>query len=107
MGILLALMGLIMLFIVIVFVFYCECIIRRTEHKNKVHFCVARDLDGSLWLFIGKPFRRANTFHTLMPYCWVRLKNRDVFKYFGLNENDFDSLKWEDDPVEVFVNMED
>lgn len=29
------------------------------------------------------------------------------FKGFGLNENDYANLKWEDEPVEVFINMED
>ena len=28
-------------------------------------------------------------------------------KSFGLNPDDFKDLKWEDEPVEVFVNMED
>lgn len=26
---------------------------------------------------------------------------------YGLNENDYKDLKWEDEPLEVFVNMED
>lgn len=106
MNILLAFPGFIVAFIIVL---YYERKIRNLSAKpiNKVHFYVARDLDGSLWLFIGKPFRKATTFHTPMPYCWVRLKHRDVFKYFGLNENDYANLKWEDDPVEVFVNMED
>ena len=29
------------------------------------------------------------------------------FNRFGLNENDYKDLKWEDEPVEVFLNMED
>ena len=29
------------------------------------------------------------------------------FKNFGLNENDYKDLKWEDEPLEVFINMED
>lgn len=28
-------------------------------------------------------------------------------KKYGLNEHDYDSLRWEDEPVEVFINMED
>ena len=27
--------------------------------------------------------------------------------HLGLNENDYANLKWEDEPLEVFVNMED
>ena len=30
----------------------------------------------------------------------------DHFSKFGLNINDYDNLKWEDEPVEVFVNKE-
>ena len=29
------------------------------------------------------------------------------FSEYGLNPNDFKDLKWEDEPVEVFVNMKD
>ena len=29
------------------------------------------------------------------------------FSQYGLNGRDFDNLKWEDEPVEVFINMED
>ena len=28
------------------------------------------------------------------------------FQEFGLNENDFDNLKWEDRSIEVFINIE-
>ena len=29
------------------------------------------------------------------------------FKWYGLNENDYKDLKWEDEPIEVFLNLED
>lgn len=100
MNILLIFPGFIVAFII---VFCYECKIRRT--RNKVHFYVARDKDGSLWLYMGKPFRSAGKFfsdlkmyHTLDKYSC---------KSFGLNRKDFKNLKWEDEPVEVFVNMED
>ena len=32
--------------------------------------------------------------------------NRDL-EWFGLNKHDYDLLKWKDEPVEVFINMED
>ena len=72
-----------------------------------MHFYVARDLDGSLWLFIGKPFRSGYIFTVPISEGYTRLKGHYVFKYLGLNENDYDNLKWEDEPVEVFLNMED
>lgn len=75
--------------------------------KSNVHFYVARDPDGSLWLYVGKPFRKRDRFSTHIPDCWTRLNNKDTFKYFGLNQNDFDNLKWEDKPVEVFINVKD
>lgn len=29
------------------------------------------------------------------------------FQKFGLNPDDFNNLKWEDEPVEVFLNLKD
>ena len=66
---------------------------------NRVHFYVARDKNGRLYLYRSKPFRRDSYF-----YGNVFSLN---FKSFGLNENDYKDLKWEDEPVEVFINMED
>lgn len=69
---------------------------------NKVHFYVARDKDGKLWLYIGEPIRSDNGFVSALN---IDLTHRN-FLIFGLNKNDFDSLKWEDEPVEVFLNLE-
>lgn len=91
--------------LVVTIVLYYKC--KTIKPKNKVHFYVARDSDGSLWLFIGKPFRKANEFNTSMPDCYIRLSTPRIFKYFGLNKNDYANLKWEDEPLEVFVNMKD
>ena len=86
------------------------CIIAMAKDKepsNKVHFYIARDKDGSLWLYIGKPFRKDTTFNTRISGCLINLNHRDVFKYFGLNEHNFDNIKWEDDPLEVFITLKD
>ena len=72
------------------------------KSKNNVHFYVARDKNGDLWLYIGKPFRGDTTFYT--SYKVVCLA--DDLSRFGLKYEDFDSLKWEDEPVEVFLNLE-
>ena len=74
------------------------------EPKNKVHFYVARDKDGTLYLYLGKPFRGDTAFFSGID---VIILTRYNFKRFGLNEHDYDFLKWEDEPVEVFVNTED
>ena len=88
------------------FMFITLCIAamcKTQEPKNKIHFYVARDKDGKLWLYIGEPIRGYNTF--------VSALNIDLTHYnfhsLGLNKNDYDSLKWEDEPVEVFLNMEE
>lgn len=90
----------------LIIVLYYERKIRRT--RNKVHFYVARDKDGMLYLYMGKPFRDDTMFDVdIIKGSVVLTSNRlDFFKYFGLNKKDYANLKWEDEPVEVFINME-
>ena len=105
MNILLIFPGFIVAFII---VFYYERKIRRTELRNKVHFYVARDESGSLYLYLGKPERRGSCFVSSGGTCCGPLMIGDLhFKNFGINLDDFKDLKWEDEPVEVFINMED
>lgn len=73
------------------------------EPRNNVHFYVARDMDGSIWLYMGKPVRILDAFIT----CKGGIYMEEDFLTYGLNENDYANLKWEDEPVEVFLNMED
>lgn len=75
------------------------------KKKNKVHFYVARDENKTLWLFLGKPIRDYNCYITKI--CGSVISNSYNFKHFGLNTDDYKDLKWEDGPVEVFLNMED
>ena len=102
MNILLVFPGFIIAFIIIL----CyECKIKRTEPMNKVHFYVARDKSGCLYLYLGKPKRADFSFIPCKDvYCFVDMLN---FRKYGLNPYDFKDLKWEDEPVEVFINMED
>ena len=75
------------------------------EQCNNVHFYVARDMDGILFLYMGKPIRATSEF---LPSDYGRLINSSRhFSKYGLNEGDYADLKWEDEPVEVFINMED
>ena len=101
-------MGTIFLF-VILFVYGFAVILmgcvalKNKKPKNKVHFYVARDKNGDLWLYLGKPFRGDTEFYTSSKvFCFTCDLSR-----FGLKYENFDSLKWEDEPVEVFLNMED
>ena len=75
------------------------------EPMNKVHFYVARDRNGELLLYMSKPFRGIDRFHPHLNGCIIT--NEDDFSNFGLNKYDYANLKWEDGPVEVFINMED
>lgn len=90
------------------FMFTTFCIAamcKMQEPKNKVHFYVARDKYGSISLYMGKPFRSDTEFYAdskKRVFCLTY--NID---YFGLKHEDFDYLKWEDEPVEVFLNLED
>lgn len=74
-----------------------------SKKRNRVHFYVARDKDGSLWLYIGKPIRSESVFASELNISFAKYN----FHILGLNENDYANLKWEDEPVEVFLNMED
>ena len=75
------------------------------KKRNRVHFYVARDMDGGLYLYLGKPFRGDGEFHGNNNANVFTLTGD--FRSFGLNQDDFKDLKWEDEPVEVFINMED
>lgn len=73
------------------------------QPKNKVHFYVARDKDGILALWLGKPHRG--------KYYWLTKGNKMLMaadielNLYGLNIDDYKDLKWEDEPIEVFLNL--
>lgn len=72
---------------------------------NNVHFYVARDKNGELFLYMSKPFRGIERFHEYQNGCIITGDND--FYNFDLDKNDFVNLKWEDKPVEVFLNIKD
>ena len=91
-------------FIVLEFV---EDKVKSTSSKkiNRVHFYVARDKCGDLWIYIGKPIRGEGYFYSNGHSISItRLRD---FSKFGLDANDYVNLTWEDEPVEVFLNMGD
>ena len=96
--VLLALYGVVML--MMCFLQYYTVFKNNEKHKNNVHFYVARDMNGKLWLYMGKPIREDTQFRS----DWNYSRN---FKRFGLNKDDYADLKWDDEPLEVFINMED
>lgn len=76
------------------------------KSQNKVHFYMARDKDGELYLYLGKPLRDYGEFIGDLTKGSIVLTGYH-FNKFGLNKNDYAKLKWEDEPVEVFLNLED
>ena len=80
---------------------------KQEEPKNRVRFYVARDKTGELWLYMGKPIRGESTFVLCQEKGGKYMACDSDLKMYGLNENDYKDLKWEDEPVEVFINMED
>lgn len=76
------------------------------KKKNKVHFYITRDKDGDLILWIGKPNRTlSEIWRGYDAITWIAIG--DQIPLYGINPKDFDNLKWEDEPVEVFLNMEE
>lgn len=79
--------------------------LKNKKYKNKVHFYVARDKDGKLWLYLSKPRRLGATFGA--SERGNALTSSKYFSKYGLSVRDFDSLKGWDEPVEVFLNLDD
>lgn len=86
--------------------YHAEPITEKSDKNNNVHFYVARDKRADiLCLFMGKPIKKASEF---IPSLYGTLiTEADGFSNYGLNVRDFDNLKWEDEPVEVFINLEE
>ena len=75
------------------------------EPLNKVHFYVTRDINKEFTLWLGKPHLiEGFWFPTEKAYMIITSNNMTAF---GLNMDDFENLKWNDKPVEVFLNLED
>ena len=96
------LLGFYCVLMLLVCILQCYIIILNSKKEmNKVHFYVARDKNDELFLYIGKPFRDEDYFKGVV--CL----HSNCFEDCNLDKNDFDNLKWEDEPVEVFLNMKD
>lgn len=95
----------ILLFIIIFIIQSIKIRNLSTKSKNKVHFYVARAKDGELYLYLGKPVRKDTEFCGDLIRSSIYLTNYN-FNKFGLNKDDYAKLKWEDGPVEIFLNME-
>lgn len=75
----------------------------QNEKKNDVHFYVARDKHVGLYLYLGKPVRGEVSWEPIEG-CNV-VTYEEYFHQFGLRLEDFKDLKWEDEPLEVFITV--
>ena len=93
---------------IVMFMIFCIChAAKQEEPANKVHFYVAREHDGALRLYMGKPIRCEGIFVSCRGKGGRCLGRDGDLEMYGLNENDYEDIKWEDEPLEVFINMED
>ena len=109
MNILLIYIGFFILLFIIIFIIQSIKIRNlSTKPRNKVRFFVTKDSDYYYHpiLWIGLPRRG--------EHAWCKDKNatplainKESFKDFGINIDDYKNLRWEDEPVEVFLNLED
>lgn len=79
--------------------------IKLRKSQNKVHFYVTRDKNEELTLWFGKPFRGIDRWTNVGYSIYIAID--DELDMYRLNSSDYDNLKWEDEPVEVFLNLED
>lgn len=108
MNILLICLGffLILLFIIIFIIQNIKIRKLFAKPKNNIHFYVARYRDTSLWLYLGKPVRSEQNFKFMPTSCGRIIRYEKFFSEYGLDVNDYANLKWQDEPVEVFLNLE-
>lgn len=111
--------GLVVVVLTMVFAFLLVIINESKKPRNKVHFYVARNrINGQLNLYLNKPIRHKDgywsaygfeDFNGYKKWTWksTRIVEDIYFDHLGLNMSDFKKIKWEDDPVEVFLNLED
>lgn len=84
----------------------------RKDPRNKVHFYLQRNEEGIFHLSIGRLVRDVKL------GLWIEISGKSriiessttyqpYLESFNLSFSDYKNLKWEDEPVEVFLNLED
>ena len=74
---------------------------------NNAHFYVARDEDSDiLCLYLNKPIRSEIFAHWINSEFSTFICAEYNFEKIGLNKDDYKDLKWENEPLEVFLNLD-
>lgn len=85
--------------------------IKLRKPQNNIHFYIQRDRDGIFHFSIGK-LNRESKLGFWMPISGksyiIASSNTylSYFKGFNLSFPEHENLTWEDEPVEVFLDME-
>ena len=88
---------------IITFIVFCFKNAKKKKLENNVHFYVARDKYGGIYLYLSKPVRSGSCFY---PYfCGALIASKPNFKNFNLKVDAFKYVKWDDGPVEVFLKL--
>ena len=74
--------------------------------RNNVHFYVTRDINGTLELWFGFPLKTGKYYLSHRPTTKL-LGQECSIREFGLKPSKYDRLTFNDEPVEVFLNLED
>ena len=93
------------LFGIVITFFALGVVAHYPQSKNKVHFYVARDSNNELGLWFGKPYRGIENW-VCVGYSVLIADGDNDLNLLGLKLKDFQNLKWEDEPVEVFLNCD-
>lgn len=73
---------------------------------NKVHFYIVRN-KGNIELWLGKPTLSVfNDYWIPIGYS-ICLAINEELSIYGLNPNNYENLKFGNEPLEVFLNLED
>ena len=88
---------------IIIFIVFCVKNAKKKKLENNVHFYVARDKNDTLYLYLSKPVKSGSCFYP--KFCGGLITSEPNFKNFDLEVEDFKYLKWDDEPVEVFLNL--
>ena len=91
--------------VILIYEIHLRKLNKKLKNKNNVHFYVARDrYNNILYLYLGKPRRDTDRFHSCDKGSIV--EREGFFNNFGLNIKDFENLKFSNEPVEVFLDLD-
>lgn len=88
---------------IITFIVFCVKNAKKKKFENNVHFYVARDKNGDLYLYLSKPVRSGSCFYP--KFCGGLIASEPNFKNFDLEVKNFKDINWDDGPVEVFLKL--